>query len=69
VSQDAPDIDPAKLYAQADRVLNQLAALTYAVVKSWDQYHVAPQVRAEAGNAVALIMSLRKSVDNCSGGL
>ncbi len=37
-----------------------LAKLTQAVIESWAKYHVAPEVRAIAGNATALIVSLQK---------
>jgi hypothetical protein len=61
------EIDAAKLFAQADKVLNQLARLTDAVLQSMKTYHTDPVVRAQAGNAVALIVSLKKDVDSPKG--
>jgi hypothetical protein len=63
-----PEIDPKKLFEQADKVLNQLARLTDAVLQSMKSYHCDPAVRIQAGNAVQLIVSLRKSVDTANQG-
>lgn len=59
-SDSSPEIDPKKLFETAPAVLNQLAKLTEAVIQSRAKYHVAPEVMREAGNAVILIMKLRK---------
>jgi hypothetical protein len=55
-----PEIDPRKVFERAPEILNALANLSAAVIESWAQYHASPKVRQLAGDAVALIVSLRK---------
>jgi hypothetical protein len=38
-----------------------LAQITQAVIESWEKFHTSPEVRMKAGDATALIMSLRKA--------
>ena len=56
-----PDIDPAKLFQRAPEVLNMLSDLSRVILAHWRD--CPPEVQMRAGNAVALIFDLQKSVD------
>lgn len=60
---DEGQLDPKKVYDHAAHILKQLARLTQAVIAEIERdglYDAHPALRLEMGNAIALIMRLRK---------
>jgi hypothetical protein len=51
------EIDPKLVYANAEKLLNNLARMTQAILHHWED--APPEVKVHVGNAAALIVKLQ----------
>jgi hypothetical protein len=59
------EIDPKLVFANAEKLLNNLARMTQAILHHWED--APPEVRVHVGNAAALIVKLQSYEENAPG--